>query len=91
MENLYLFLDEAGCLTFTRGAGVSRYFILCSVTTQDDGLARDLIALRRELALEGNSVRGSFHASNDRQSVRDRVFSVILRHDFEIHATILDK
>lgn len=47
--------------------------------------------LRRQLAWEGESLAGGFHATNDKQRVRDRVFAVIAQHDFRADATILEK
>lgn len=32
-----------------------------------------------------------FHATEDRQAVRDRVFRVLTEHEFKVDATILDK
>ncbi len=32
-----------------------------------------------------------FHATTDKQAVRDRVYATILRHDFQIQATVCEK
>jgi hypothetical protein len=47
--------------------------------------------LRRELAWEGHGLDAAFHATEDKQVVRDRVFELIDAADLRIDATILDK
>lgn len=86
-----LYSDEAGCMTFRRGHNISRYFILCSVALQSDDLLIDLMRLRRELVWRNEQVGDCFHAATDRQSIRDEVFATLLRHDFSVQATILEK
>jgi hypothetical protein len=49
MARKFVFADEAGCFTFSRGANVSRYFILCTVVMDDCSIGNDLLELRREL------------------------------------------
>ena len=70
---------------------VSRYFILCTVSMRSCAVANDLLELRRELAFQGLPLGEYFHCTNDKQIVRDRVFEVICRHDFQIQATIMEK
>ncbi len=91
MSQLYLFADEAGCLTFGENPNVSRYFILCSVTMRVCDVAAELMALRRQLQWAGESIGDCFHATDDRQSVRNAVFALLRRHDFRIQATIVEK
>jgi hypothetical protein len=86
-----MFADEAGNFDFSRKAGASRYYILVTLTCPDYGVGDDLQALRRELGWEGVDLDGEFHATTDRQAVRDRVFEVLARHEFRVDATILEK
>jgi hypothetical protein len=91
VPNKFIFADEAGCFTFTRAANVSRYFILCTVTMDDCDIAADLLQLRRELAWEGVELGEYFHATEDKQAVRDRVFELITKRPFSIQATVMEK
>lgn len=91
MPNKLLFADEAGCFTFERKLGASKYFILCTIAMEDDQLATALIRLRRELAWQGAELGDYFHACTDKQATRDAVFSVMLDHPFTVQATIMEK
>lgn len=87
----YVFADEAGDAEFSRKANVSRYFIVCTVSMDDCSIAAKLLELRRDLAREGMELGDYFHASEDKQPVRDRVFELIQGADIVIDATILEK
>lgn len=87
----YVYADESGNFDFSGQEGASRYFILTTVTVDDHTIASDLQTLRRKLAWEGESLAKGFHATNDKQRIRDRVFDVLGRHDFRVDATILEK
>lgn len=87
----YLFADEAGCFTFNRQHNVSRYFILCTVTTSSLDVGLALHRLRQKLIWEKKELGDFFHATAEKQEVRDRVFDVMLEHDFEVQATICEK
>ena len=91
MPNKFIFADEAGCFTFNRDRNVSRYFILCTVAMDDCSLAADLIALRRRLAWSGAELGDYFHATTDKQAVRDAVYDTILQKPFTVQATIMEK
>lgn len=91
MPNKFIFTDEAGCFTFNRNQNVSRYFILCTVTMDSCDIAGDLLSLRRQLAWDGLELGEYFHATNDKQAVRDRVFQKIAEHEFTVQATIMEK
>jgi hypothetical protein len=91
MPNLFIFADETGCFTFSRENNVSKFFILCTITMKNTDIAMSLLDLRRALAWEGADLGDCFHATADKQNVRDRVFETILRHDFSIQATIMEK
>lgn len=72
------------------GNGVSRYFMIGTVTMEDCSTGDALLSLRRELAWAGVHL-DQFHATSDKQRVRDRVFDVIARADIRYDVTILDK
>ena len=93
MARVHLFADEAGNFDFSRQPGASRFFILTTVAlpADADALASALRALRFDLAWEGVDFRREFHATDDTQAVRDRVFAVLAAHDFRVDATILEK
>lgn len=91
MPDKFVFADEAGCFTFEKNGRASRYFILCTVLSDTCDVGAALLTLRRELAWEGEQLGDCFHATEDRQAVRDRVFAAILRHDFSVQATIMEK
>lgn len=91
MSLKYVFADEAGCFEFARKRGASRYFILCTVTMDGCKIGDELIDLRRRLAFDGHEVGDFFHATTDKQAVRDAVFAKICEHNFRIDATLLEK
>lgn len=91
MPDKFIFADEAGCFTFNRQPNVSRYFILCTVSMDSCSVGTELLELRRRLAWEGYELGEYFHATADRQAVRDEVFKAITKHDFKVQATIMEK
>lgn len=92
MSRVHVFGDEAGDLTFrpAKSPGVSRYFIIGTVAMEDCSIAEDLLALRREFAWNGLQL-DEFHATVDKQRVRDRVFDIIGEHDLRFDATLFEK
>ncbi len=91
MPNRFIFADEAGNFDFTRNQGASRFFVLTTVTTSDCNVGESLLRLRRELIWEGLPVGDGFHATEEVQSVRDRVFAEIVKHPLRVDSTILEK
>ncbi|MFG1210556.1 DUF3800 domain-containing protein [Xanthobacter flavus] len=91
MPDKFVFADEAGCFTFNRDQNVSRFFVLCTVVMNDCRVATDLLELRRRLAWDGAELGEYFHATTDKQDVRNAVFDVIRRHEFKVQATIMEK
>ncbi len=92
MSRVYVYGDESGNFDFSRHRGASRYFILTTVTCSEDRQARrDLEELRYGLAWGGEELRDFFHASEDRQAVRDEVFRALSRSPFRVDATIMEK
>jgi hypothetical protein len=86
---MYLFGDESGQLDFN--PKTSRYFILTTILVADCRIFDELLALRRRLAWEGVPCHPEFHATDELQPIRDRVFEVLRRLDFRIDATIFEK
>jgi Protein of unknown function (DUF3800) len=91
MAEKYVFADEAGCFTFSRGPNISMYFIICTVTMSELSVGQALAELRRILVWEKQPVGDYFHATSDAQVVRDRVYEVIVRHNIKIQVTICEK
>lgn len=91
MADRFLAADEAGCFTFERKQNVSRYFILCTVTTDDCSIGDALQVLRRELVWKKKELGDYFHATVDKQDVRDAVYNTLLQHPFRVQATIMEK
>jgi hypothetical protein len=91
MPRLFLFADEAGCFGFKRGPNISKYYIVCTIICGNPDIGVDLLNLRRRLAWAKAPLGDYFHATADRQVIRDEVFRVISNQDFEIQATIMEK
>lgn len=91
MSRIFLFADEAGDFEFSRNGRASKYFILTTVLMRDCEIGNALVKLRRDLAWEDQPIGDYFHASTDKQAVRDAVFAEICKHDFHIQATIMEK
>jgi hypothetical protein len=75
MKSLFIFLDESGNLDFsTKG---SKHFVLTAVTALNPLESSSKIQdLKYRLLIEGSDIQ-HFHASEDRQIVRNEVFRVI--------------
>lgn len=91
MPNKFIFADEAGCFTFNREQNVSKYFILCTVTMDDCTIGTDLLALRRQLAWDGHELGDYFHATTDKQAVRNAVYDTIMARPFTVQCTVMEK
>lgn len=61
-----------------------------TIALDDCNLGNQLLDLRRDLAWKGIQLP-QFHATSDKQRVRDRVFSGLAIADFRFDVTILDK
>lgn len=91
----YTVVDERGNVDLGSRPGATRYLAGGTVTVDGDDRRETLMqALSREkyaLANRGEDVQGHFHATEDRQVVRDRVYQVLLEHDVHVDVTLLDK
>ncbi|MFN8659823.1 MAG: DUF3800 domain-containing protein [Candidatus Obscuribacterales bacterium] len=88
---MYIFADEAGNLDFSPKG--SKYFLVCAlVAEQWEPIGQSLLGLRHQLAIENADIFDyGFHASEDKQVVRDRVFDVLSKCNFDIHAVLMEK
>lgn len=76
---LYVFIDESGNYDFSP-SGTIFWIITALITTDIRPAFVELYDLKHELIDQGIDIE-RFHASEDRQSVRDRVFPIIARLD----------
>jgi hypothetical protein len=86
---IYVFGDESGQLDFN--PRTSRYFILTTIVVRDCRIFDQLLTLRRELAWEGLPCHPEFHATDELQPIRERVFQALQQLDFRVDATIFEK
>ena len=91
MPRRYIFADEAGDFAFSKGKNISQYFIVCTIAMDGCDVGVDLLRLRRELVWKGTPLNDFFHASSDKQIVRDAVFECIANHKFTVQATLMEK
>lgn len=91
--------DRKGRVVVGR-SGCSNFFALGTLQVGDrEALAADLLALRAELARLDHVVRApsfrktlkAFHAKDDTEAVRARVFELLLAHDLRFFAVVADK
>lgn len=82
MNSLYIFVDESGNLDFS--ARGTKYFVLSAVTAElPIESSNKLQQLKYKLLAEGGGGQELeyFHASEDKQSIRDKVFKLIATMD----------
>jgi hypothetical protein len=86
----YFFFDESGNLDFTTNG--SRYFFFGLLGTTDPApLSSGLTALRYQILAEGLDLE-CFHATDDRQAIRSRVFARLEEiGSFELDFLVVDK
>lgn len=79
---LYIFLDEAGDLNFSPSG--TKYFVLTSLTKRRPfGAYKMLTELKYDLIELGVNLE-YFHAAEDQQATRSRVFDIIAAHLAEV-------
>lgn len=92
MKRIEIFTDESGDFAFNRNVNASKYFILCAALFEESSkLANELIDLKRELAWKGLPLGDYFHATNDKQVIRDHVFDLLSKHKFQIFCQVMEK
>ncbi|HQN18630.1 MAG TPA: DUF3800 domain-containing protein [Syntrophobacteraceae bacterium] len=88
---LYIFLDEAGNFDFSPNG--TPFFIMGSLTKERPFFAyRELTELKYDLIESGADIE-FFHAAEDRQQIRDKVFAIISKRleGCTIDSTIVEK
>ena len=90
MSNLFLFMDEAGDFSFNRNG--SHYLVFtCLSTVMPSSLSHGMSGVRYSLHQRGFPLQ-RFHAAEDKQAVRDRVFPILSAStDFELDSEIVEK
>jgi hypothetical protein len=90
-KTLYVFLDEAGNFDFSPTG--TKYFMLGSIALQRPfGFSAPLSELKLDLLEAGLEIE-RFHATEDKQPTRDKVFEIITRNlsEIRIDSTIVEK
>lgn len=90
-QYLYVFLDEGGNFDFSQSG--TRYLTFSAISvTRSFGWEASLSSLKYDLLEHGFDLE-YFHAAEDRQIVRDRVFEVICRHlpQIRIDSIVVEK
>src|SRR5665213_1069941 len=88
---LYIFLDEAGNLDFSRKG--TKYFVLGGITKERPFHAyKELTELKYDLVERSMNLE-YFHAAEDNQATRNQVFDIIERNlaDVAADAIIVEK
>ncbi|HYE33625.1 MAG TPA: DUF3800 domain-containing protein [Methylomirabilota bacterium] len=87
----YFFLDESGNLDFSP-KGTRHFSLVCLSKVRPFEAYKDLVELKYDLAEEGTELE-YFHAAEDRQLVRNRVFGIIAKHleGVRLDALVVDK
>lgn len=90
-KTLFLFVDESGNFDFSPKG--TKYFILSCLCTFLPVQERDKVINLRYEILKESVDQEFFHATEDAQKIRDRVFDIVknLKDDFEVHAVIAQK
>lgn len=91
MKRKFIFADEAGDFSFKRDGRSSKYFIACAISMDSCDAGHELLRLKRQLAWEGAPLLDYFHATQDKQAIRDRVYALLDSTDLHIYAQILEK
>ena len=88
---LYLFVDESGNFDFSPKG--TKFFVLSCLCTFAPAQERERIIDLRYCALKNGIDQEFFHATEDSQDIRDKVFGIIknLKDDFEIHSVVAQK
>lgn len=87
---LFAFLDEAG--NFQCTPDQSRYLVFAALITANPTLfSQEFAALKYEFHVQGNCLE-RFHACEDKQAVRNRVFELLANSTgYEIHSIVVRK
>jgi Protein of unknown function (DUF3800) len=88
--SIYFFFDESGNLDFSPNG--TPYYCFGVLSTRDPApLTQALTALRYDMLAEGLELE-RFHAAEDRQATRDRVFAAITAvGEFDFDCVVIEK
>jgi hypothetical protein len=88
--SIYFFFDESGNLDFSPNG--TPYYCFGVLSTHDPApLTQALTALRYDMLAEGLELE-RFHAAEDRQTIRDRVFAAIIAvGEFDFDCVVIEK
>lgn len=89
-KTLFIFIDESGNFDFTSTG--TKYFLLTSISSLTPLDNREIFSKYRYELLSQGINQECFHATEDKQDIRDQVFS-FLKHckDFSVDAVIAQK
>ena len=89
-DTLFIFIDESGNFDFSQKG--TRHFVMAGLAALAPlDSAAEMQALRYQLLSEGLDIPG-FHASEDKQAIRDRVFSTFSKiQNIKAHVIYGDK
>lgn len=88
---LYIFIDESGNYDFSKKG--TEYFTLSSITcTRPFNIFNQMLELKYEIIEHGTELE-YFHASEDKQNIRDKVFDILRDNidDLRIDSVIAEK
>lgn len=90
-KTLFLFIDESGNFDFSPKG--TKYFVLTCLSSFKPIEDRQKLLLLRYDLLVDSIDQEFFHATEDKQIVRDKVFEIIksLQDDIEVHAVVAQK
>lgn len=90
MAYLYVFVDEGGNYDFSK-KGTAYWVLTCLLATDINPLVMELYVLKHRLIDLGTDLE-CFHASEDRQAVRDEVFGILAKSDhIRIDSVVVEK
>ncbi|MGB9844123.1 MAG: DUF3800 domain-containing protein, partial [Caldisericia bacterium] len=90
-KSLYIFVDEAGNFDFSKKG--TKYFVLTSFCSLEPLYNRDKLLFLKYNLWETNLELEYFHASEDKNNIRESVFKFInsLNRNIEIDSVIIQK
>src|SRR3989339_390513 len=90
-KTLYLFVDESGNFDFSPAG--TKYFTLSAVSTFNPCLFKEKILNYKYDLLKGGHNLEAFHATEDKQFIRDKMFDFIknLAGDFSVDSVVVQK
>ena len=88
---LYLYFDEGGDFNFSP-TGSAFFAMTCVAMSRPFTVNRTLLELKYDCLERGLSI-GRFHAAEDKQAVRDRVFAAICARlgDYRVYTVLISK